>query len=137
LTATSREFILKSDLSQAITGGDRLDSTEVAQLVVEIASDKLAADIVMLDLRRVAPFADYFVIMSAESSRQIEALEEDITQALKESQVRRYHREGTASSGWILLDFSNVVIHILGPEQREFYQLERLWSLAPQVVRVL
>ena len=57
-----------------------------------MASDKLAADIVMLDLRRVAPFADYFVIMSAESSRQIEALEEDITQALKESQVRPYHR---------------------------------------------
>ena len=102
-----------------------------------MASDKLAADIVMLDLRRVAPFADYFVIMSAESSRQIEALEEDITQVLKESQVRPYHREGTPASGWVLLDFSDVVIHILAPEQREFYQLERLWFQAPQVVRVL
>ena len=120
-----------------MTGGDALDSTEVAQLVVEVASDKLAADIVMLDLRRVAPFADYFVIMSAESSRQIEALEQDITLALKESQVRPYHREGTPASGWVLLDFSDVVIHILAPEQREFYQLERLWFQAPQVVRVL
>lgn len=106
-------------------------------MVVEVASDKLAADIVMLDLRRVAPFADYFVIMSAESSRQIEALEQDITLALKESQVRPYHREGTPASGWVLLDFSDVVIHILAPEQREFYQLERLWFQAPQVVRVL
>ena len=137
MTATSRNIILELGLSNTVTGGDALDSTEVAQLVVEVASDKLAADIVMLDLRRVAPFADYFVIMSAESSRQIEALEEDITQVLKESQVRPYHREGTPASGWVLLDFSDVVIHILAPEQREFYHLERLWFQAPQVVRVL
>ena len=102
-----------------------------------MASDKLAEDIVMLDLRRVAPFADYFVIMSADSSRQIEALAEDIAQALEDAEVHPYHREGTPASGWVLLDFSNVIIHIFGPEQREFYQLERLWARAPQVVRVL
>ena len=97
----------------------------------------MAEDIVMLDLRQVAPFADYFVIMSADSSRQIEALAEDIAQALEDAKVKPYHREGTPSSGWVLLDFSDVIIHIFGPEQREFYQLERLWSRAPQVVRVL
>jgi ribosome-associated protein len=117
--------------------GDKLVSTEVAQLVVEVASEKLAADIVMLDLRQVAAFADYFIIMSAESSRQIQALEEDLTEALKKEQVRRFHREGTPDSGWVLLDFSDVVIHIFGPEEREFYNLERLWSRAPQVVRIL
>lgn len=105
--------------------------------MVEVAAEKLAADIVMLDLRQVASFADYFVIMSAESSRQIEALEEDITAALKSSEVTRFHREGTPASGWVLLDFSDVVVHILGPEEREFYGLERLWARAPQVVRVL
>ena len=102
-----------------------------------MASDKLAADLVLLDLRRVAPFADYFVIMSADSSRQIEALEQDITQTLKEEKVKRFNREGTHSSGWVLLDFSDVIVHIFGPEEREFYGLERLWSGAPQVVRVL
>lgn len=114
-----------------------LNSTEIAQLIVGLVADKLAEDIVMLDLRQVASFADYFVIMTAESSRQIEALEEDITQALKESQVQRFHREGTSASGWVLLDFSDVIVHILGPEEREYYGLERLWSRAPQVVRVL
>ena len=109
----------------------------MAQLVVDVASDKLASDIVMLDVRRVASFADYFVIMSADSSRQIQALEEDITRALKEENVRQYHREGIPSSGWILLDFSNVIVHIFGPEERSFYDLERLWSQAPQVVRPL
>ena len=106
-------------------------------MVVEVASDKQAENIVMLDVRQVATFADYFVIMSAGSSPQIEALEEDITQALKDAQVRRFHREGTPTSGWSLLDFSDVVVHIFGLEQREFYGLERLWSRAPQVVRVL
>ena len=118
-------------------GSKSLDSTELARLVVEVASDKLAADIVMLDLRQVASFADYFVIMSAESSRQIQALEEDITQALKDEQVRRFHREGTPSSGWVLVDFSDVIVHIFGTDEREYYDLERLWSAAPQVVRVL
>lgn len=105
--------------------------------MVDVASDKLASDIVMLDVRRVASFADYFVIMSADSTRQIEALEEDITQALKDEKVNRFHREGIHSSGWVLLDFSDVIVHIFGPEERAFYDLERLWSQAPQVVRIL
>jgi len=91
----------------------------------------------MLDLRQLAAFADYFVIMSAESSRQVQALEEDITQALEEAGVTQFHREGTHTSGWVLLDFSDVIVHIFGPEEREFYGLEQLWSKAPQVVRVL
>ncbi len=106
-------------------------------MVVEVASDKLAADIRMLDLRPVTYFADYFVIMSADSSRQIQALEEDIVKALMESDIRPFHREGTSSSGWVLLDFSDVIVHIMGPEEREFYELERLWFQAPQIVRVL
>ena len=109
----------------------------MARMVVDVASEKLAEDIVMLDLRQVAPFADYFIIMSADSGRQIEALEEDITKDLKQANVNRFHREGTPNSGWVLLDFSDVVIHIFSPEEREFYNLERLWSQAPQVVRVL
>ena len=91
----------------------------------------------MLDLRPVALFADYFVIMSAESSRQIEALETDLTKALKDANVQRHKREGAAASGWVLVDFSDVIVHIFSPGEREFYNLESLWSGAPQVVRVL
>ena len=137
LTAPSQRLILQVEFTHFAGGGWTLLSPEAAQLVVEVASEKLAEDIVMLDLRQVATVADYFVIMSAESSRQIKALEEDITEALEDAQVRRYHREGTSASGWVLLDFSNVLVHIFGPEEREFYALERLWSRAPQVVRVL
>ncbi len=115
----------------------QLESLEVGQFIVDEAADRLAEDIVLLDIRGLAPFADYFVIMSAESSRQIEALEEDLTQSLKTAGVPRHRREGTPASGWVLLDFSDVIIHIFSPEEREFYDLERLWGRAPQVVRVL
>ena len=121
----------------AFAEAPKLESLEVAQFIVDVASDKLAEDIVLLDLRGLAPFADYFVIMSAESTRQIEALEQDLTQALKESGVARHRREGTPNSGWVLLDFSDVIVHLFSPEEREFYDLERLWNRAPQVVRIL
>jgi len=91
----------------------------------------------MLDLRELAWFADYFVIMSAQSRRQIFALEEDITKALKEADVPRFHREGTSASSWILLDFSGVIVHLFEPATRETYGLERLWSGATEVVRIL
>lgn len=115
----------------------QLEPSEVAQLIVEVASEKLAADIVMLDLRGLASFADYFVIMSADSSRQIEALEEDLTAALKEVNVSLHRREGRAASGWVLMDYSDVIVHIFAPDEREFFELERLWARAAQVVRVL
>ncbi len=113
------------------------DSSDVAQLVVEVASEKLASDIVMLDLRGLAPFTDYFVIMSADSTRLIEALEEDLKTAMKENGLSMHRREGTAGSGWVLMDFSDVIVHIFGPEERDFFGLERLWARAPQVVRIL
>lgn len=120
-----------------MTATDTLNPTEVARLAVDLAAEKLATDIVMMDLRELTVFADYFVVMTADSVRQIEALEEDMTNAMKDSGVARHHREGTPASGWVLLDFADVIIHIFGPEERDFFGLERLWSRAPQVVRIL
>ena len=116
--------------------GKSLNPTDAAQLIVEVASEELAEDIVMLDLRQITSLADYFVVMTAQSSRQTEGLEVAITSALKDAGVARFHREGIQGSGWVLLDFSNVIVHIFGPEEREFYALERLWYQAQQVVRV-
>ena len=117
--------------------GQQLEPSDVAQLIVEVASEKLASDIVMLDLRGLAPFTDYFVIMSADSSRQIQALEVDLTAALKESKVSIHRREGTAASGWVLMDCSDVIVHIFSPDERDYFGLERLWARAAQVVRIL
>jgi ribosome-associated protein len=88
-------------------------------------------------MRRLASFADYFLIMSAESGRQLDALQEDIVKTLKDAAIRPHHSEGTARSGWILLDYSDVIIHLFGTEERDYYGLEQLWAGAVQVVRIL
>lgn len=92
---------------------------------------------VLLDARDACSFADYFVICSGDSERQIKAIEEAIDEVVKKEAVARRHREGTARSGWVLLDMGNIIVHIFAPFEREFYQLETLWSQAPVVVKMI
>ena len=110
---------------------------EYARYAADVASDKLASDIVMLDIGEVSDFADYFVIITVESTRQMRALVEDLEHALEEKGGARHHREGTPESGWMLLDFGDVVIHVFGAEERQFYNLESAWAEATELVRIL
>ena len=103
---------------------------------MEAASDKQANDIVMLSMPNECGFADYFVISTGESSPQLEAIAEETEARLKKVGVRPLHTEGSRSSGWLLLDFGSVVVHIFGPEERKLYCLERLWELAKPVVHI-
>ncbi len=88
-----------------------------------------------MDMRGHASFVDYFVICSAESTRQITAIVNAVEQQVH-PQLRLHHREGTADSGWVLLDFSDMMVHVFSPDQREHYDLEAAWGQAHQVVRV-
>lgn len=108
----------------------------MARRAVEVASDKQAVDIVMLDIRGVSDFADYFVICSGETERQIGTLRDEIDQALAKEGARLRQLEGSVDSGWVLLDFVDVIVHIFAPYEREYYQLERLWSKGTPVVRI-
>ena len=90
----------------------------------------------MLDLRNVTTIADYFVICTAESERQLRTVVSSIDEAMTKTGVRHPRIEGSFDSGWVLLDFSDVIVHVFAPEQREFYRLERLWKDAPPVVVV-
>ena len=113
-----------------------VESLQCARIVVDIASDYQASDIVMLDISQVSQFADFFVILTAESSRQIETLFENIKDGLKRIGVILHHREGSSQAGWVLLDFGDVIVHFFGPEEREFYQIEGAWPKATEVVRI-
>jgi len=115
---------------------NRLEPIEYARNAVDVASDKQATDILLLDIRKVSSFADFFVIMTAENRRQMEALSEDVEVALKRAGASFHHREGSVTSGWILLDFGDVIVHLFAPEEREFYQLEQLWARGRDLVRV-
>ena len=103
---------------------------------MEAASEKLANDIVLLDTRNICGFADYFVICSAESSKQIAAVYEEIESRLKKAGAKQLHSEGSTGSGWVLLDYGSLIVHIFSPETRHFYQLEKLWDQASMVVRI-
>lgn len=109
---------------------------KLARRAVEIASDKQASNIVLLDIRGIADFADYFVLLSGDNTRQINALIEDITVELKREGTPVTHREGTVQSGWVLLDYGDVLIHVFSPEEREYYRLEELWRDAVPLVHV-
>ncbi len=114
-----------------------LEIQEIAKKVVEAAADKQASDIVLLDMRQVCSFADYFVILSGESERQLDAIQQAIEEVVKGEGIAIHHREGDASSGWMLLDLGDIIVHIFAPFEREYYQIENLWEKATLVLKVL
>ena len=114
--------------------GVLLDPAQLAKITVDVAADKKASDILLLDIREVTTIADYFVICSGSNTRQIQAIAEAIDEALSEQGARLFNREGNAETGWLLLDFGDIIVHIFGPNEREYYRLERLWSNAKTVV---
>jgi ribosome-associated protein len=120
---------------QAI-GERTIEATTLARRVVELAEDKQASDIVMLDLRRLNTIADYFVVCSGESDRQLKAILEAVDEGISRELGRDARIEGTPDTGWVLLDYGDVVVHIFSVALREYYRIERLWSKATPVVVV-
>jgi len=103
---------------------------------VDIAGEKQAGNIVLLDAREVCSFADYFVICSGDSERQLRTIYDEIELGLKKNGVVPHHHEGTIDSGWLLLDYGDVIIHIFGVAEREYYNLDELWHEARTVLRI-
>jgi ribosome-associated protein len=113
-----------------------LEAEEIARLATELASEKQARDIAMLDVRALCSFADYFVICTGDTKRHIEAIWQGIGGVLKTKGVVTHHNEGTPDSGWMLADFGSVIVHIFAPLERDYYQLDKLWDKVTPVVRI-
>ncbi|HZD59015.1 MAG TPA: ribosome silencing factor [Anaerolineae bacterium] len=103
----------------------------MVELAASVAADKQASDIVIIDISNISIITDYFLICSGQTSRQVETIVESIEERLRDLKVRKIGLEGDRDKTWILLDFGSVVIHVFTQEQREYYQLERLWADAP------
>jgi ribosome-associated protein len=109
---------------------------DLARRIVELAEDKKAADIVLLDLSALTTIADHFVICSGGSERQLGAIADGIVETLRDEGIRPIGREGVAASHWVLLDYGSVIVHVFTPPEREYYQLEKHWSEAKTILRV-
>ena len=128
---------LQAGPGQTAPTPDSLEALDLAKRIVDLASEKLASDIVLLDIRGVSLIADYFVIATAANERQANAILRDLSEKLIEEYGRKpIHSEGKPDSGWVLLDFGDVIVHIFSPTERAFYDLEQLWSAATPVVRL-
>jgi ribosome-associated protein len=127
---------MPSRASKAAVAASERPPLDIARRVVELAEDKKAADIVLLDLTGLTTLADAFVICSGGSERQLDAIADGIVEGLRAEKVRPIGREGMAISHWVLLDFGDVVVHIFTPPEREYYSLEKHWSEARTVLRV-
>ena len=113
-----------------------VSNEDIARAAVDEASEKIGSDIVLLDTRGVSSFADFFVIVSGETDRHIESMAEDIGRRARSMGVHVTHREGSGKGGWLLLDFTGIVVHLFTRDQRDHYGLEQLWSRATEIVRV-
>jgi len=109
---------------------------EMADIVVDAASDKKAEDILVLNVSEVTTFADLFVICSGRGERQVESIADAIVEKAKAAGRQPVGIEGYAGGRWVLIDLGDVVVHAFVPEERDLYRLERLWGDAPVVLRI-
>ena len=110
-----------------------MKSKNLAIRIAELTFEKKAYDVKILDLSKVASFADYFVLCTADSDTQVKAISDEVERKLREEGISSWHREGYESLSWVLLDYVDVVVHIFKKDARQYYNLEKLWGDAPVV----
>ncbi|MEZ4481045.1 MAG: ribosome silencing factor [Dehalococcoidia bacterium] len=122
--------------SNATPGGlSLLDPEALANRAVDILSDRQALDIAMLDISKTSSFTDYFVVATAQSPLHFNALAEHLERDLKAAGHDLRRQEGKRDSGWVLLDFGDIIVHLFSPEKRAYYRLEELWGRTTPIVR--
>lgn len=108
-----------------------LTPRQLALQAARLALAKKAEDVVLIDLRKVTNFADYFVVCTALSDTQLRAVADSVVEGLEALKHKVWHSEGYAERSWILLDYVEIVVHLFLPETRQYYALEKLWGDAP------
>ncbi len=109
---------------------------DLARSVVSTLEDKKGEDILLLDIQNISSFADYFVLCNGTSDRMLESLADAILETAKKEHGVKAAVEGEPVDGWLVVDLGDVVVHLFSPEQRDYYDLERLWDQAKVLLRL-
>ena len=107
-----------------------MESLDLCKKIVSVLDEKKGSDIIVLDISEISVLSDYFVLVSADNVRQLDALKDALEEAVH---LDKRKAEGESSSGWILLDYKDVIVHLFDKETRSFYNLEKIWSDAKRV----
>jgi ribosome-associated protein len=123
--------------NQGVTRNLKKEAIDLARHLVDAIEEKKGEDILLMDIHAQCSFADYFVLCSGSSERQLKAILDAIQEtAKKEFGVSLHHVEGKPETGWVLMDLGDVIIHVFSPSQRRFYSLESLWKESPILLRI-
>lgn len=109
-------------------------SRNIALEIARLINEKKGQNIKILDIQKLSSIADYFVIATGTSARQVKALVDMIEDRMKEIEINMHHKEGYQNGRWILMDFQSVIVHIFLEEERDFYNIEKVWKDAEQVI---
>ncbi len=110
-----------------------MTSLNFAKIIADLIKNKKGYDIKILDLRKLSTIADFFVICSADSDRQVKAIADEVEDKLSEQRIKCSNREGYETMNWILLDYFDVIVHVFKNEARNYYNLEKFWGDAPVI----
>lgn len=113
-----------------------MSKQELQYAIVDLLEEKKGEDILLLDLKGVAEFCDYFVICNGTSDRMLDALSDDLVRKIRQTHQLRGRQEGAARDGWLLVDYGSVVVHLFSPDQRDYYALEELWHEGKTVLHI-
>lgn len=108
-----------------------MNSTELAHKISDTIFTKKGFNVLVIDLKKLVTFTDYFVVCSADSDTQVKAIADEVDKILSDDGIKCWHKEGLKALSWVLLDYVDVVVHIFKKDAREFYNLEKLWGDAP------
>jgi ribosome-associated protein len=125
-----------TDIAFATTTDTTDTRRDFALRIADILADTPASDTVVLDIRGLSTFSDFFVICSGENERQLRAIAERLQEELREEGIRPQRVEGTPRSGWMVIDYNDAIVHVFDNELRDFYKMERLWAEAPRILAI-
>ena len=123
-------------MSKEVNQNELKDLEEIARFAVDVASDSFASDILLLNVSNKSAFSDFMIILTVGSARQMSAVVQELEIEMKSKGINKYRKEGAADSGWMVVDFADIIVHLFGKDEREYYALDDIWSEGQRLLRI-